>query len=105
MKLIADMIDKANKARELLDTECLDEASRVLYEIEVMFDELPGAIEDWAHMLLEESSHFSEARAWIHKDKLRALNEVEQGLEKLEQVNERAKEYDVAPESEEDLDD
>lgn len=104
MKLLTDMIAKANKVKDLLEIECRDDAERTLLDMEVMLNELPGAVEDWAHMLLEESSHFAEARAWIHKDKFRALSQIEAGIDRLEEINQIAQGYGVAPEDKEDLD-
>lgn len=103
MKLLTDMIARANEVKGLLEIECRDDAERTLLDMEVMLNELPASVEDWAHMLLEESSHFAEARLWLRRDPSRALEQIEEGIDRLEEINKIARGYSVAPEEKEDM--
>lgn len=60
MQLINDMLHKVRVAHDMLEAERLNDADLVLYEMEVLLDEVPASVEDWAHFVIEEGKVCSE---------------------------------------------
>lgn len=100
---INEMIHKVRVANDLLNAEQKDEADLVLYELEVLLDELPAAVEDWAHLLVEEGKVCSEIRHLLHRDKYAAMNRLVDVFRRLCEVNRTACGTEVAPEFVEEL--
>jgi len=103
MELLKEIIEKAYEVHDLLETECRQEASYAIMALEEMLMELPAGVEDWADLLREEFSLFAQAREWMSRDPLLAIEKIEEAIERLERISQEASARDIAPEFPEDV--
>lgn len=103
MELLNEIIEKAQEAKEHLEAECHQQASFALATVEEMLVQLPAGVEDWAHALRDEFRLFTEAREWMGRDHLLAIEKIEQAVASFEAINRETQVRHTAPELPEDL--
>lgn len=75
----------------------------MLYEIEEKMMQLSAEIDDWAHAMRDDFRLFTEAREWMGRDHLLAIEKIEQAIVSFEAINQVClndeAEKDLIPES------
>lgn len=103
MELLNEIIEKAREAIDLIEAECHHQASFELGLIEQLMMQLPAGVEDWAQALRDEFRLFTEAREWMDRDHLLAIEKIEQAVASFEAIKREARDRHIAPELPEDI--
>ncbi len=98
MQLVNEMLRKVRLAHDLVETDQVSEASLVLYELELLLDEVPANVEDRIHFVVEEGNLCSQIRRLIHVDKFAALSQLKEIFQHLSRVNQDCNHPSVLPE-------
>ena len=105
MVLLKQIIEKAREIRDQIEMGCHYETVFSIDEIEGMLMQVPAGVEDWADAMRDEAQLLSEARQWMVRDHLLAIEKINLLIERFEAIDRACAEHHTAPEMPEDVSD
>lgn len=97
MKLLQQIIEKANGIRGLIETGCSHEVIYTISEIEVLLMQVLAGIEDRADAVRDETRLLSESRQWMGRDHMLAMEQIDQLIECFEAIGRECAACRTAP--------